>query len=88
MSIDRSLKLKDALRRHRNVLSRGERIEILKKEERWEEGKVMGLPKVAHRKSSTGKKAAAKKEAAEGAQEGAAAPAAAPSAATGAASKK
>lgn len=87
MSIDRSLKLKDALKRHRNVLSRGERIEILKKEERWEEGKVMGLPKVAHRKSSTGKKAAAKKEAAEG-QEGAAAPAAAAPAATAAAGKK
>lgn len=66
MSIDRSLKLKDSLKRHRNVLSRGERIEILKREERWEEGKVMGLPKVAHRKTSVGKKAAVKKEAAEG----------------------
>jgi small basic protein (TIGR04137 family) len=77
MSIDRSLKLKDALKRHRNVLSRGERIEILKKEERWEEGKVMGLPKVAHRKSSSGKKAEAKKEAAEG--QASAAPAAAAS---------
>ncbi|HOT71985.1 MAG TPA: small basic protein [Anaerohalosphaeraceae bacterium] len=78
MSIDRSLKLKDSLKRHRNVLSRGERIEILKKEERWEEGKVMGLPKVVHRKSSVGKKAAVKKETAEG-QETAAS--AAPSAA-------
>ncbi len=82
MSIDRSLKLKDALKRHRNVLSRGERIEILKKEERWEEGKVMGLPKVAHRKSSSGKKAA-KEKAAESQETAAAAPAAAASPAAG-----
>ena len=51
MSIDRSLKVKGALRRHRNVLSREERIKVLKTEERWEDGdKVTGLPKVAHRK--------------------------------------
>lgn len=52
MSIDRSLKIKGALRRHRNVLKRSERIEILKQEERWgeEEDSVLGLPKVAHRK--------------------------------------
>ncbi len=74
MSIDRSLKLKDSLKRHRNVLTRGERIEILKREERWEEGKVMGLPKVAHRKSSIGKKAVSKKETAQ--EEGAASTAA------------
>ena len=56
MSIDPSLKIKDALRRHRNVLSRGERIEMLKEEERWEEGdSVFGLVKVAHRKSRAGK---------------------------------
>lgn len=77
MSIDRSLKLKDALKRHRNVLSRGERIEVLKKEERWEEGQVMGLPKVAHRKSSSGKKAAAQEEAAQAQEKTAANPAAA-----------
>ena len=59
MSIDRSLKIKGALSRHRNVLSRAERIEELKKEERWEEGdSVTGLPKVGHRKSHSGKKAA------------------------------
>ena len=59
MSIDRSLKVKGALKRHRNVLSRGERIDVLKTEDRWEEGgPVTGLPKVAHRKSSSGKKAA------------------------------
>ena len=59
MSIDRSLKTKGALSRHRNVLSRAERIEQLKLEERWEEGNpVTGLPKVAHRKSHSGKKSA------------------------------
>jgi small basic protein (TIGR04137 family) len=51
MSIDPSLKSKGALSRHRNVLSRNERLEILKEEDRWEEGKsVLGLPKVANRK--------------------------------------
>lgn len=52
MSIDRSLRVKNALKRHRNVLSREERINVLKKEERWQDGeKVTGLPKVAHRKA-------------------------------------
>jgi small basic protein (TIGR04137 family) len=37
MSIDRSLKVKGALTRHRNVLSRAERIDLLKEEERWSE---------------------------------------------------
>jgi small basic protein (TIGR04137 family) len=58
MSIDRSLKVKGALKRHRNVLSRAERIEQLKDEEHWKEGdSVLGMPKVAHRKSHAGKKA-------------------------------
>ncbi len=71
MSIDRSLKLKNALVRHRNVLTRAERIERLKYEERWEEkDAVLGLPKVAHRKSHAGKKAAKEKAAAEGAAAG------------------
>ena len=57
MSIDRSLKIKSALSRHRNVLSRAERIEKLVEEERWSEGDaVTGLPKVSHRKAHTGKK--------------------------------
>ncbi len=61
MSLDSSLKIKGALRRHRNVLSRAERIELLKEEDRWTEGDaVIGLPKVAHRKSHSGKKASAK----------------------------
>ncbi len=57
MSIDRSLKTKGALSRHRNVLSRAERIKQLENEDRWEEGaSVTGLPKVAHRKGHSGKK--------------------------------
>jgi len=57
MSIDRTLKVKGALSRHRNVLSRAERIEQLKDEERWAEGaSVFALPKVAHRKSHAGRK--------------------------------
>ncbi len=67
MSIDRSLKIKGALKRHRNVLTRAERIEKLQEEERWsEEDSLLGLPKVAHRKSHAGRKekAAAEKEAA------------------------
>lgn len=57
MSIDRSLKIKGALTRHRNVLTRAERIEQLKEEEKWsEEDSVLGLPKVAHRKSHAGRK--------------------------------
>ncbi len=67
MSVDRSLKIKGALTRHRNVLSRTERIEQLKDEEKWQEGdSVFGLPKVAHRKSHAGRKekAALAKEAA------------------------
>lgn len=59
MSIDPSLKIKGALTRHRNVLSRAERIEKLKEEEKWAEGDPLhGLPKVAHRKTHAGRKAA------------------------------
>lgn len=57
MSIDPSLKVRGALTRHRNVLSRTERIQLLKDEERWSEGdSLFGLPKVAHRKSHAGRK--------------------------------
>jgi small basic protein (TIGR04137 family) len=59
MSIDRSLKIKGALSRHRNVLTRAERIEQLKEEDRWsEEDSLLGLPKVSHRKSHAGRKSA------------------------------
>jgi len=65
MSIDRSLKVKGALSRHRNVLSRAARVKQLEDDERWSEGdSVLGLPKVSHRKSHAGRKAkqAAEKE--------------------------
>lgn len=57
MSIDSSLKIKGALSRHRNVLTRAERIKLLEDEQGWtEEESVFGLPKVAHRKSHAGRK--------------------------------
>jgi small basic protein (TIGR04137 family) len=60
MSVDASLKVRNALVRHRNVLSRAERVQVLLEEERWAEGdSLLGLPKVAHRKSGAGKKAKA-----------------------------
>jgi len=66
MSIDRSLKIKGALTRHRNVLSRNERIEALRDEDRWEEGDdVTGLPKVGHRKVTGGGKHKEEEEATE-----------------------
>ncbi len=50
MSLDASLKAANALIRHRNVLTRDERLAKLKEEEKWTEAKsVFGLPKVAHR---------------------------------------
>ena len=67
MSLDRSLKSANSLVRHRNVLTRAERLEKLKEQEKWSEGKngVFGLPKVAHRKAAVIK--SVKEEAAEGA---------------------
>ncbi|UCD50724.1 MAG: small basic protein [Phycisphaerales bacterium] len=51
------MKTRNALARHRNVLSRAERVAVLKDEERWSEGdSLLGLPKVAHRKAGAGKK--------------------------------
>src|SRR5438270_5064213 len=85
MSLDRSLKSASSLVRHRNVLTRDERLLKLKEDERWAEGKsVFGLPKVAHRKLAVGGKGGAKEEVAEGgatATAGAAATGAAPAAA-------
>ena len=72
MSLDKSLKSSSALTRHRNVLSRAERIEKLTDEEKWEDGDgVFGLPKVPHRKVQTRKTkpiAAAAEAAVEGAE--------------------
>jgi small basic protein (TIGR04137 family) len=63
MSIDPSLRIKGALKRHRNVLTRAERIEKLIEEEKWtEEQSLLGLPKVAHRKSHAGRKEAKEEE--------------------------
>ncbi|HEX3356525.1 MAG TPA: small basic protein [Tepidisphaeraceae bacterium] len=56
MSLDRSLKSANALVRHRNVLTRGERLEKLAEQEKWNESKSpLGLPKVAHRKMTIAK---------------------------------
>ena|SRR5690348_16834839 len=86
MSLDASLKAANALVRHRNVLTRDERLAKLKEEEKWQEGRnsVFGLPKVAHRKQAVAK--AAKEEVAEGAVAGAAG-AAAPAAGAAPAAK-
>ncbi len=47
MTLHKSLKTRDALKRQRSVLSRAERIAILEDEGRWDEGdSVFGLPKV------------------------------------------
>src|ERR1035437_7183649 len=58
MSLDRSLKGKSTLERHRNVLRRSERIVQLEDNEKWTDGKssVFGLVKVAHRKQVAAKK--------------------------------
>jgi small basic protein (TIGR04137 family) len=75
MSLDRSLKSASSLVRHRNVLTRAERLDKLTEQEKWNDSKsVFGLPKVAHRKLTLAKP---KDEAAEGeAAAGTAAPAA------------
>lgn len=57
MSLDKSLKSGSSLRRHRNVLTRPERIAKLKEIGKWEEGtSPYGLPKVINRKATVGKK--------------------------------
>jgi|SRR5687767_12731450 len=84
MSLDASLKSANALVRHRNVLTRAERLERLKDEEKWTDNKpVFGLPKVANRKMALAGKV--KEEAAEGAAAGTAAAGAAPAAGAAAA---
>ncbi len=63
MSIDKSLSSKNKLVRHRNVLTRPERIKFLLDEGLWDEKKsVYGLPKV---KTIKVKKKAKVKKAAE-----------------------
>ncbi|MHC5037847.1 MAG: small basic protein [Planctomycetota bacterium] len=47
MSLHKSLKLKDVLARSRNVLTRAERLAILKERGLWKDGdSVLGLPKL------------------------------------------
>ena len=69
MSIDRSFKTASGLERHRNVLTRAERIEHLASRRLFDikGDNPLGLPKVANRKVVTGHKAAKKKEAEEAA---------------------
>ncbi|MBI3098308.1 MAG: small basic protein [Planctomycetes bacterium] len=90
MSVHKSLALKGRLKRHRNVLTRSERIDTLRKEGRWDdERSIFNLPKV--RNIMARAKAKPKAKAAEGAAAapGAAAPgAAAPTAAPAAAGAK
>ncbi len=66
MSIDRSLKTQGALARHRNVLTRTERVQLLADQEKFdfEKDSPIGLPKVPHRKVTVGGKS--KKKAGEG----------------------
>lgn len=77
MSLDRSLKSSSNMAQHRNVLTRAERSEKLKERGGFDPAtsRILGLPKVANRKVSTGKKEAKKADAAAPAA-GAAAPAA------------
>lgn len=73
MSMDRSLKIKGSLQRHRNVLNRAERIKTLAEQEKFDAEKdcPTGLPKVAHRKVVVGGKT--KKKGPEGEEAAAAA---------------
>jgi small basic protein (TIGR04137 family) len=85
MSIDKSLRRKNTLQRARNVLTRGERILQMQKEDRWLDGRSpYGLPKVKVVKLIVKKAKKKEEKAAEGA-EGEAAAAAAPGAAPAAA---
>jgi small basic protein (TIGR04137 family) len=63
VAIDKSLKRANRLQRSRNVLTREERIEKLKFEEKWgEEQTPFGLPKVRVVKTVIGKKKKKKSE--------------------------
>lgn len=67
MSIDRSLKTASGLVRHRNVLSRAERVAKLTEKGAFDmtTGDPLGLPKVGNRKVVTGSKTKSKDKAAE-----------------------
>lgn len=83
MSLDRSLRAANSLKRHRNVLKRDERLARMEGEGKFPEGRsILGLPKVANRKMAIGGKTAKPEgePAAEGAAAGAKPAAAAPAA--------
>lgn len=63
MSVHKSLAATSAMRKHRNVLSRAERVAKLREEERWKpEDSVFNLPKVKSIKAGKrGKKKEVKK---------------------------
>ena len=62
MTIDKTLKGSGTMVRARNVLKRGERIEQMKTEDRWEEGRSpLGLPKVRVIQVAAGRKKKKKK---------------------------
>ncbi len=91
MSQHRSLKIDSVGARHRNVLSRIERIKKLKDQKRWDDSKsAFNLPKLKSLKIKVKKSAAPKEGAEAGAQGAAAAPAAGgkPAAAPAAGAKK
>ncbi len=68
MTIDKSLRTQKGVTRTRNVLTRAERIEKLRQQDRWtEENGVFGLPKVRVYQVVIKKKK--KKEKEEGAEE-------------------
>ena len=57
MSIDRSLRIQSSLVRHRNVLTRAERVERLRSQDRFREDmSPIGLPKVSNVKPKATKK--------------------------------
>lgn len=58
MSIDRSLRSQSSLSRHRNVLTRAERVQTLLDSDWDPEQGALGLPKIAHRKAKAGRKKA------------------------------
>ncbi|MBI3824091.1 MAG: small basic protein [Planctomycetes bacterium] len=86
MSIDKSLRRKNTLQRARNVLTRGERILQMQKDDRWADGKSpYGLPKTKVIKLVVKKAKKKEEKPAEGAEGEAAAAGATPAAAAPAA---
>lgn len=57
MTIDKSLKVKRGMNTNRSVMTRVERLKVLRENGRWEEGdSPLGLPKVRVRKLTMKKK--------------------------------